>query len=78
MNTERLRELCDATEAGSARIEDIAELVVLARKAAHTLIALRAIVKTMEFIETRAKARPVNFKAAFLSSVKGLRDRLGA
>ena len=30
----RLLELCDAVEAGAARVEDIAELVVLARKAA--------------------------------------------
>ena len=30
----RLLELCDAVEAGAARVEDIAELVVLARKVA--------------------------------------------
>lgn len=37
MNTKRLRELCDAVEAGSAKLEDIAELVVLAKDAAKAL-----------------------------------------
>jgi hypothetical protein len=41
MNTRRLRELCDAAEAGSARPEDIAELVVLAREAANAHEELR-------------------------------------
>ncbi len=33
MNTARLRELCYAVENGSARMEDLAELVALAREA---------------------------------------------
>jgi len=78
VNTKRLRELCDAVEAGSARFEDLPELVVLAREAALAVIHLRAIIETMATVVEQPGMRVSNIKAAFRASLKGIRERFGA
>jgi F0F1-type ATP synthase membrane subunit b/b' len=56
MNTQRLRELCDAVENGSARAEDVLELARLAREAAKRLDDATATMRRSAS-ETKHEAR---------------------
>jgi len=77
MNTQRLRELCDAVENGSARAEDVQELARLARTVAKALMMTRALVASWDSIRVTSKAS-FDYRECLRGCAKSLSNIVGA
>lgn len=77
MNTQRLRELCDAVENGSARAEDVMELVRLARAAAIAIKCVTVAVRGWDTIRVTMPGLSNDYKEALRGCAEGVRRFVG-